>query len=103
MECSSAGAAGSKCALVHVASEQLALAKDIRKPLWHVDEVMKGCKDNHYETLQSMYAASIYQPWVHSFKACVFHLMPPDMDGDHTDDVCVAMAGTRRMIKHDPL
>lgn len=97
------GAGAPKCALLHVGSDKLETAKDLGKPLWHPQEVMKQCKDNHYETLQAFYASAIYQPWVHSLRACTFHILPPDMDADWPDDMCLAATATRRFVKYDGL
>lgn len=92
-----------KCALLHVGSDKLVTSKDMERPLYKPQAIMRGVKENHLETLQAFYASGVYQPWVHSFKACVFHLIPPELDGDDADDVCLASMATRRFVKHDSL
>jgi len=97
------GAGAPKCALLHLGSDKLQQSAELERPLWQVDEVVRGIEDNHTETLQCFYAHSIYQPWIHAVRACVFMLIPPMMGWDWPDDLCTASLSSRRVCKAEPL
>jgi len=97
------GAGAPKCALLHLGSDKLKQSVEMERPLWQVDEVVQGIEDNHTETLQVFYAHSIYQPWIHAVRACVFVLLPQMMGWDWSNDLCTASISSRRVCKAEPL
>lgn len=97
------GSGAPKCALVHVGSDKVKQSAQMENPLWQVDEVCAGIKENHIETLTCFYACGIYQPWLHAFRACCFILVPGMLGWDWPDDLCTCTIGSRRTVKADPL
>merc|ERR1711972_822446 len=71
----------------------------IEEPLKNPVKLAEVAAANHIETTDSMYAATIYQPWVHAYRACFFILIPDFMVHDWPHEVCAAMCNTRRMVK----
>lgn len=97
------GAGTPKCALVHVASDKLKQSNQMENYLQNYDAVVSGIKDNHTETIQSFIAVSVYEPWLHAYRATAFLLIPSVMQYDWPDDLCTANCSVRRTVKADPL
>jgi len=98
------GVGAPKCALVHVTSDKIVQESSLgEQPLWEIDSVCAGIKENHTETLQCFYALGIYQPWVHAFRACAFIVIPSMLGWDWPEDLCICTVGSRRVVKADPL
>mmetsp|Transcript_41713 Transcript_41713/g.110174 ORF Transcript_41713/g.110174 Transcript_41713/m.110174 type:complete len:244 (-) Transcript_41713:56-787(-) len=97
------GVGAPKCALLQIGSDKVKQAGDLENSLFKPGEIMKCVNDNHIETLSSFYAAMIYQPWVHAYRASIFSLIPSQADGDWPEDVAMATLTTRRAVKHDSM
>merc|ERR1712007_285410 len=83
------GQGAPKCALLHIGSDKIKQSNKMDKPLWNVDTVVAGINDNHCETLQCFYAFSIYQPWIHAFRAVAYTLIPACLGWDWPEDLCL--------------
>lgn len=97
------GSGTPKCALVHVASDKIKQSNTMDSPLLNYEAVIAGMKDNHTETLSSFQAVSVYEPWLHAYRATCFMLIPSISQYDWPDDLCVANQSVRRTVKADPL
>jgi len=97
------GSGSPKCALLHVQDDKICETKNMDKPFTDAEGTAKKIAGNHIETTNGCYAAAIYQPWVHAYRAVLFFLVPPAMLHDWPDDLGVSMTGTRRLVKADCL
>lgn len=97
------GSGAPKCALLHVQDDKVFETKNADKPFHDPEGTAKSIASNHIETTTALYAAAIYQPWVHAYRATVFFLVPPSMVHDWPDDLGISMTGTRRVVKADCL
>ncbi|CAK9078758.1 Pentatricopeptide repeat-containing protein At2g31400 [Durusdinium trenchii] len=68
-----------KCALVHLAEEQLKTEAELERPLSKVNDLMDSCRHNHLETIANFNVFKIYKPWIHANRACTFVLIPPKL------------------------
>lgn len=97
------GVGSPKCALLHLGSDKVKQANSLENPLLDYEAVVRGMEDNHTETLQCFYAVSIYEPWIHAFRATAFILVPSTMNWDWPDDLSTCSVSSRRVIRCDPL
>lgn len=92
-----------KCGLLHFGSDKLEQTAKMDTPLLDVDAVIAGMQENHTETLRCFSALSVYQPWIHAFKACAFIIIPPVMGWEWPEDLCISPVSLHRSVKADPL